>query len=137
VEGAPVSLSDIRVPLFAVSTETDHVAPWRSVYKLSQLSPAEFTFVLTSGGHNAGIVSEPGHANRHFRISHRPEAAISSGPDQWVADAELRDGSWWLAWAEWLGNRSGDQVTEPPRMGGAGRSLRSMEAAPGSYVMQR
>jgi len=137
VEGAPVSLSDIHVPLFVVSTETDHVAPWRSVYKLSQLSPAEFTFVLTSGGHNAGIVSEPGHANRHFRISHRPEAAISSGPDQWVADAELRDGSWWLAWAEWLGKRSGDQVTKPPRMGSAGRSLRSMEAAPGSYVMQR
>src|SRR5690606_20342269 len=83
VEGAPVSLGDIRAPLFVVSTETDHVAPWRSVYKLSQLSPAEFTFVLTSGGHNAGIVSEPGHANRYFRISRRPEAAISPGPDQW------------------------------------------------------
>jgi poly[(R)-3-hydroxyalkanoate] polymerase subunit PhaC len=137
VEGAPVSLDDISAPLFVVSTETDHVAPWRSVYKLSGLTRAEFTFVLTSGGHNAGIVSEPGHAHRHFRIAQRAEATVSAFPDEWVDQAELRDGSWWLAWAHWLDERSNGKLTKPPRMGGAGRTPDSMEAAPGRYVMQR
>jgi polyhydroxyalkanoate synthase len=137
VGGASVSLSDISVPLFVVSTETDHVAPWRSVYKLSHLTPAEFTFILTSGGHNAGIVSEPGHAHRHFRISQRAEAAVSASPDQWIEEAELRDGSWWLAWTQWLRDRSDAKLIKPPVMGGNGRALNSMGAAPGSYVMQR
>lgn len=137
VEGAPVSLGDIKVPLFVVSTETDHVAPWRSVYKLSHLTPAEFTFVLTSGGHNAGIVSEPGHAHRHFRISRRAESDVSATPDQWVEDAELCDGSWWIAWTEWLDERSNEKMRKPPKMGGTGRATTSMKAAPGSYVMQR
>jgi polyhydroxyalkanoate synthase len=137
VEGAPVSLGAIKAPLFVVSTETDHVAPWRSVYKLSHLTPAQFTFVLTSGGHNAGIVSEPGHAKRHFRISRRAEAVASALPDRWIEDAELRDGSWWLAWTRWLDERSDAKMVKPPKMGGAGRAPDSMEAAPGSYVMQR
>jgi len=59
--GRPVSLNDIRAPVFMVGTVRDHVAPWRSVYKLNVIAETELTFLLTSGSHNAGIVSEPGH----------------------------------------------------------------------------
>ena len=66
--GRPVSLADLRAPIFAVGTERDHVAPWRSTYKINQQVESDVTYLLTSGGHNAGIVSEPGHAGRRFRV---------------------------------------------------------------------
>ena len=84
VDGRPVSLGDIALPVFSVGTITDHVAPWRSVYKLHYLSPAEITFVLTSGGHNAGIVSEPGRPRRSFRIATRAAGGSYVPPDQWI-----------------------------------------------------
>ena len=66
VEGELVAPEDIKVPIFAVSTETDHVAPWRSVHKIHLMMNGPVRFILTSGGHNAGIVNEPGHKNRYL-----------------------------------------------------------------------
>ena len=79
VGGRPVAISDIRAPMFAVATATDHVSPWRSVYKLHLLVDTELTFLLTSGGHNAGIVSPPGHPHRHHRVNHPHGGADLSG----------------------------------------------------------
>ncbi len=131
VEGRPVALSDIRAPCFVVSTETDHIAPWRSVYKIHLLTDADMTFVLTSSGHNAGVVSEPGHPRRHFRIGHRAPDALYVGPDEWLAQAEDRQGSWWPAWWAWLNAHSGEQAA-PPAMGS--RRYPAIEDAPGQYV---
>src|SRR5271165_1756864 len=102
VDGRPVVLSDIRAPIFAVATEEDHVAPWRSVFKLNLVSDADVTFVLTSGGHNAGIVSEPGHRHRHFRHSHRLAGETYIDPDTWYLSNPSAEGSWWPVCAEWL-----------------------------------
>ena len=128
--GGPVALGNISAPLFAVGTEADHIAPWQSVYKIGLLNDGDLTFVLTSGGHNAGIVSEPGHAHRHFRIAHRPHGGHHNGPAEWKAATPTQEGSWWPAWTAWLAALSGPPGARPA-MGPA------LAEAPGTYVFER
>jgi polyhydroxyalkanoate synthase len=135
VDDRPVAVSEIRAPIFAVSTETDHVAPWRSVYKVHLLSDGDITFVLTSGGHNAGIVSEPGHPHRHYRIGHRVDHAPYIAPDEWSAGADDHEGSWWPAWVAWLNDKSGEQSTPPP-LSASDKGYPALADAPGMYVRQ-
>jgi polyhydroxyalkanoate synthase len=134
VDGRPVALTDIRVPIFAVGTERDHVSPWRSVYKTHLLTDTEVTFVLTSGGHNAGIVSEPGHPRRYYRITTRSATDYYLAPETWEAQTPRRENSWWLAWEPWLAARSMAQVTPPP-LGAVESGYPVLEEAPGSYVL--
>lgn len=133
--GRPVSLTDIRVPVFAVGTEHDHVAPWRSVFKIHNLTDTDITFVLCSGGHNAGIVAEPGQANRRYRIGAKTRADCYRDPDSWLAETSWREGSWWVAWAAWLAEGSGAFVPPPP-MGAPDSGLAALCDAPGTYVLQ-
>lgn len=135
VDGRTISLSALRRPMFVVGTERDHVAPWRSVHKIHMLSRAEITFALTSGGHNAGIVSEPGHKGRRFHILTREADGAALDPDDWTAQAPVREGSWWIAWDEWLGARSGAPVAPPP-IGAANKQCPVLEDAPGRYVLE-
>ena len=130
VGGKPVALSNIRGPIFAVGTERDHVAPWKSAYKIQMLTDSDGTFVLASGGHNGGILSEPGHPHRHFRIKTTSADAAYVGADDWKEQAKSQDGSWWVAWADWLGARSSTPVEA------ADPQLASLGAAPGTYVFQ-
>lgn len=136
VKGKPVSLTDIRVPIFAVSTERDHVAPWRSVYKIHLLADTEVTFVLTSGGHNAGIVSEPGHPGRIYRIGTRKERDTYIDPESWTVTTQPREGSWWEAWEAWLSKRSGIK-SAPPQVGAVRKGYAPLDDAPGLYVMRQ
>ncbi|HEY5307173.1 MAG TPA: alpha/beta fold hydrolase [Casimicrobiaceae bacterium] len=133
--GRPVVLKDIDVPLFAVGTERDHVAPWHSVFKFHLLTDTEVTFLLTSGGHNAGIVSEPGHAGRRYRVATRNSDHAYVDPEVWAADTPVRHGSWWPEWAGWLAQRSGAPVP-PPKMGAPGAGYVPLGNAPGTYVLQ-
>ena len=137
VGGKLVRLSDIRVPMFVVGTETDHVAPWKSVYKVDNLVRSDdFSFLLTSGGHNAGIVAGPVHPKRHYRIKARRIADPHLSPDEWMEASTQHAGSWWPAWQSWLAAHSGPPV-KPPAIGAAGKGYRVLEDAPGSYVRQR
>jgi len=134
VEGRVIALRDIRVPFFAVGTEKDHIAPWQSVYKLHLFTNTDVTFVLTSGGHNAGIVSEPGHPHRHYRIATRYDSAPYHSPDEWAATAEMKEGSWWLEWERWLSEQGSEEMVAPPSMGAPDAGLPPLEDAPGTYV---
>jgi len=137
VDGFPVAIQNIRAPIFAVGTERDHVAPWPSVYKIHYLSDADVTFALTSGGHNAGIVSEVGRPGRRYRIAHKGATEPCLSADAWAERAELRDGSWWPAWQEWLAARSSPGRVAPPAMGAPEAGLPPLDDAPGTYIHQR
>ena len=136
VNGRPVTLLNLMQPVFCVGTVTDHVAPWRSVYKLHSLSPAEITFVLTSGGHNAGIVNPPENSRRRYQVATRAANGGVQLPEEWQADAPLHEGSWWPEWLAWLKARSGNPV-KPPAMGAARKGYKVLDPAPGRYVLER
>jgi polyhydroxyalkanoate synthase len=133
----PVSLTDIRVPIFAVGTERDHVAPWRSTYKINLQTETEVTYLLTTGGHNVGIVSEMGYAEgRSFRVrKHGPKDRYLD-PDRFLIEASQKEGSWWPEWVKWLEMQSGP-VTAAPRMGAPEAGLPALGDAPGTYVLQQ
>jgi polyhydroxyalkanoate synthase subunit PhaC len=129
----PVALSDIHLPVFAVGTVRDHVAPWRSTYKIHLLTDTEVTYVLTAGGHNAGIVSEIGHNGRSYQVMTRPADGRYVDPDTWIASAPRKSGSWWPEWTAWLNGHSGTPVAAA-RLDD--KTTSSLGPAPGTYVSQ-
>ncbi len=130
-----VALSDIKCPVFAVATESDHVAPWKSVYKIHLLTEMDITFVLTNGGHNAGIVSEPGHRGRHYHLARSPAGSPYEDADTWFATHSITEGSWWPAWDAWLSDGQKPDAA-PPAMGAAAKGFPPQGSAPGTYVLQ-
>jgi polyhydroxyalkanoate synthase len=135
VGGHPVSVLDIEVPTFAVGTVFDHVAPWRSVYKLHLLPDNELTFVLASGGHNVGIVSEPGRSDHTYQARTRAVDEHYLDPQTWAAETPVRQGSWWPEWQSWLARHSSGKAP-PPAMGAAERGYAPLRDAPGVYVRE-
>jgi len=136
--GEQIELSDITVPMFVVGTETDHVAPWRSVYKVGKLvRSADYTFCLTSGGHNAGIISGPQHPKRRHRVHTSRSGARLPSPDKYLEKVEPLPGSWWPTWAKWLEERSSARKVAPPPMGAPKQGLKPLGKAPGTYVLAK
>ena len=129
-------MGDIRTPIFAVATETDHVAPWKSVYKINLIADPDVTFLLTNGGHNAGIVSEPGHKGRHYRVAHRPAGTNYMDPENWYVANPSIEGSWWPAWADWMEEHNSGK-TAPPAMGATKKGYAPLCPAPGQFVQER
>ncbi|OUL95705.1 PHA/PHB synthase family protein [Paraburkholderia hospita] len=130
VGGRPVALSDIEAPMFVVGTERDHVSPWRSVYKLHLLTHNELTFLLTAGGHNAGIVSQPGHGGRYYRCATRSVGEPYRSRHDFVAQNGPVEGSWWPRWSAWLREHSDGEVI-------AREIVDGLEDAPGTYVLEK
>ena len=131
--GKPVALRDIAAPMFVLGTETDHIAPWRSVYKLLLLCEADITFVLTNHGHNVGVVSPPGSPGRRHRVRRQKARGAYLAPDAWLERAKPQDGSWQPAWFAWLADRSSPKAAPPP-LGVPGEAC--LGAAPGTFVLE-
>ena len=132
----PIVLGDIKVPIFVVGTQKDHISPWKSVYKIHLFTNSEITFLLTSGGHNAGIISEPGHPHRTYQVSIHKKSGKHLSPDEWFDKTPHHKGSWWPVWEKWLAEHSVEKKGLPP-MGNATKGYRVLRDAPGLYVMKK
>jgi len=131
VLGVPVDLGRVAVPAYVLATREDHIVPWRTAYRTTQLIGGETRFVLGASGHVAGVINP---ASRNKR-SYWTGANVRAGADDWLAEAIEAPGSWWTDWSDWL-KRSGDgRVKARARLGNA--KFKPGERAPGSYVRHR
>ncbi|WP_346276657.1 alpha/beta fold hydrolase [Pseudonocardia sp.] len=129
IAGKTIDLSAIKAPTYVVSAINDHIVPWKSAYKNVGLISGPVRFVLSSGGHIAGIVSPPGPKVWHMVAETETTPATGDG---WREVAERRSGSWWEDWSRWSDANSGP-LQEPPRMGSAKYPV--LGDGPGTYVL--
>jgi len=135
VAGQRIDLSSLHAPMFVVGTETDHVAPWQAVYKIRGLTQSpDYTFLLASAGHNAGIVSGPVNAKRRYRMTSWLNRSDVPTPEEWAMSATTLPGSWWPAWQRWLSAHSSAQRVVPPGVGNTETGYSPLENSPGLYV---
>jgi polyhydroxyalkanoate synthase len=127
--GVPLDLGQIRQEVYAVGAEQDHIVPWRSAWRITQLTSGAVRFVLAGSGHIAGIINPPSKGKGYWTNEQSVESA-----EQWFAGAERHSGSWWTDWLAWLEPRSGKPGAPPP-MGSAAHP--ALSPAPGLYVLER
>ncbi|EIJ36113.1 PHA/PHB synthase family protein [Thiothrix nivea] len=127
VNGAAIDLSKVTTPVYFVSTQDDHIAPWKTTYKGAQLFSGPVRFVLGQSGHIAGIVN-PAAKDKY---GHWTNGTLATDPDQWLKSATPSKQSWWHDWDKWVSAYAGEQTEA--REPGAGK-LPAMCPAPGTYV---
>ena len=127
IKGQRLSLADVSNDVYVVGAINDHIVPWPASYKTTGLMGGDVRYVLSSGGHIAGIVNPPG-PKPWYEVAKPPSPATAQ---RWREGAERRGGSWWEDWAKWAGRRASRRV-EPPPMGS--EKYPALADAPGSYV---
>ncbi len=130
LKGQPIDLGRIKLPTYFLSTREDHIAPWRSTYRGTQLLGGENRFVLAASGHIAGVVNPPKGGKYSYWIN--PDLPVDS--NAWMAGATEMAGSWWPDWQRWISGL--DDTHVPARVLGDG-GLPVIEDAPGSFVKVR
>src|SRR6266581_3626175 len=125
LKGVPIDLAKIRQDIYAVGTEQDHIVPWKSAWRITQLTGGKARFVLGGSGHIAGIINPPSKGRGYWTNDKLVKSA-----DQWFESAEHHNGSWWTDWVVWLRSRSGEQEA-PPSLGSAAHA--PVIPAPGAY----
>jgi polyhydroxyalkanoate synthase len=138
--GSPVDLAAVDTDTYIVAGVADHLCPWQSCYRSTQLLGGDVRFVLSTSGHIASMVNPPDNPKAKFQAAPDPVPGRAApgnpaDPQEWLAAAQTVPTSWWADYAAWLADRSGGQRRRPARLGGAG--FEPMEAAPGRYIMDR
>jgi len=130
MRGQAIDLARVAIPSYVYASRDDHIVPWRSAYRTTQLFGGDPTFVLGSSGHIAGVVNPPSSNRRNYWTNE----LLTDDPDEWLARALPHPGSWWPHWIEWLAAYAGARTPAPARAGNA--RLRPLAAAPGAYVVE-
>ena len=128
--GTPVDLSTVTVDAYVTAGVADHICPWQSCYRSTQLLGGESRFVLSTNGHIASLVNPPGNPKSTFQVADSTPA----DPGSWMTSAETVQGSWWPDFMSWVGNRSGEEIPAPTSLGGP---LDVLADAPGTYVFDK
>jgi polyhydroxyalkanoate synthase len=131
LKGEAIDLGRIRQDTYAVGCEKDHIVPWDSAWRITQLFGGTVRYVLASSGHVAGIINPPG-GKGGYRT--REDGTAASNPEEWLQGAARHKGSWWPDWVSWLSARSGEKVAPPP-LGSTQHP--PLGDAPGTYVLER
>ncbi|MFZ0077821.1 PHA/PHB synthase family protein [Trebonia sp.] len=129
--GSPVDLSLVDRDSYLVAGITDHICPWESCYRSTQLLGGSKRFVLSTSGHIAAMVNPPGNEKARYQIA----KDCPADPREWLQHAESYHGSWWPDYADWLAERCGEETAAPDELGGG--SLAPLCDAPGTYVHDR
>jgi len=128
--GERIDLANVRVPTYVLATRDDHIVPWRSAYRTTQLVGGAATFVLGASGHIAGVINPPQPPRRNYWVNEQRPA----DPDAWLDGARSVDGSWWPHWMAWLAHHSGRRHKAPLQPGSARHP--PLDDAPGRYVRE-
>ena len=130
IDGQKLDPGKVDVDTYVLSAVDDHIVPWVSGYKTTQLLGGHNRFVLSTSGHIAGIVNPPGPKPKHWTNNSLP-----ADPQEWKASATLEEGTWWEDWTRWIAGQGGPTVAAPRKLGS--KNHPPIEAAPGSYVRTR
>ncbi|MEM1377267.1 MAG: class I poly(R)-hydroxyalkanoic acid synthase [Pseudomonadota bacterium] len=131
LDGAPVSLKDVKVPIYNLAAKEDHIAPALSVFEGSKCFGGDVTYVLGGSGHIAGVINPPNKNKYQFWTG----GPVKGAYEDWVEKAEETPGSWWPHWHEWIKERGAEEVDARSKLGS--RKFKPMEDAPGTYVKAR
>jgi polyhydroxyalkanoate synthase len=132
VRGVDIDVGRITTPAYAVTAIKDHIVPWRGAFQVRELMGGPVRFILTEGGHIAGVINSP--HRKHKRAHWINDESDTANPDEWLAGATKHEESWWIDWVPWLKKRSGKKVAPPP-MGN--EEFPPLMDAPGTYVLEK
>jgi polyhydroxyalkanoate synthase len=130
IDGQKLEPGKVDIDTYVLAAVEDHIVPWVSGYKTTQLLGGNNRFVLSTSGHIAGIVNPPGPKPKHWTNEAHPV-----DPQEWKDNAQLQDGTWWEDWTVWIAKQGGPKVAARAKLGS--KNYPPMEAAPGSYVRAR
>ena len=131
LDGETLDLGRIKLDVYAVGAEKDHIVPWDSAWRITQLFGGQVRYVLASSGHIAGIINPPGGKGTYWV---NESAMPAASPEQWLETATKHDGSWWKDWTAWLAAHSGKRA-KPPGVGSTAHP--ALDDAPGRYVLEK
>ncbi|WP_409260458.1 alpha/beta fold hydrolase [Pseudomonas putida] len=132
IAGEAIDMTQVKVGAYVVGGTTDHITPWQGCYRTARLFGEDATYVLSNAGHLQSLVNPPGNPKSFYHAA----PATAEAPEAWLHNAgERQQGSWWPHWREWIGQRSGDSLAPPKKLGS--RKYPPLCPAPGTYVMAR
>ena len=130
IDGTPIDMKKIKLPTYVIAGTTDHITPWKAVYQTARLYGDKTTFILSNSGHLQSLLNPPGNPKAWYVKG----VAKGKDPDEWTKTAEKKEGSWWLDWAEFMKEHSGDEIDSPKAAGSA--KHKPLGPAPGTYVFE-